>query len=124
MRKRANFALAVLGFADRDEVDPSVIVVVEGGNTEDAGPIGLGQWDLIEVFALLLRQRVRPRAASWVSEVHPIVMVEIEHCGRDGAGHGRGHGSRAGNLPSRGFSKMTVSLPCDPPGRQPCRCCS
>ena len=40
--KEADFAFAVFGFADGYEVDPAVVVVVEGGDAEGADPIGLG----------------------------------------------------------------------------------
>ena len=39
--EEADFALAVLGFADSNQIDPSVVVVVESGDAKAAGPVGL-----------------------------------------------------------------------------------
>ena len=38
-----DFAFAVFGLADSDEVDPAVVVVVEGGDAEAAGPVRFGK---------------------------------------------------------------------------------
>ena len=37
--EEADFALAVFGFADGDQIDPAVVVVVEGGDAEGADPV-------------------------------------------------------------------------------------
>ncbi len=43
-----HFALAIFRLADSDEVDPAVVVVVEGGDAVGADPIRLGQRDMFE----------------------------------------------------------------------------
>ena len=60
-----DLALAVFRFADGDEVDPAVVVVVEGGDAEGADPVGVGKRDLFEALAVLFRQRVMARRAHW-----------------------------------------------------------
>ena len=37
--EQADFALAVFRFADGDEIDPAVVVVVEGGDAKGASPV-------------------------------------------------------------------------------------
>ena len=56
--EEADFALAVFGFADGDEVDPAVVVVVEGGDAEGASPVGRGQVRRARSLPWSLRQRV------------------------------------------------------------------
>ncbi len=88
--EEAHFAFAVLGFANGDKVDPAVVVVVERGDAEAASPVRLGQCDLLEGLRFVVApERESGRSVMGEGEVHPVVMVKIEHCYGDGAGHGR-----------------------------------
>ncbi len=46
--EQAHFAFAVFRLAYRDEINPAIVVVVEGGDAEGADPVGLGQFHLHE----------------------------------------------------------------------------
>ena len=61
--EEADFALAVFGFADGDQVDPAVVVVVEGGDAKGADPVGLGKLDLVEGFAVVVAPESESRSA-------------------------------------------------------------
>ena len=50
--EEADFAFTVGCFADRYQVDPAVVVVVEGGDATSASPIRLGKLDLLEALSL------------------------------------------------------------------------
>ncbi len=45
--EQPHFAPALFGFADGDEIDPAVIVVVEGGDAVGANPVGFGKGDSV-----------------------------------------------------------------------------
>src|ERR1700685_2645313 len=48
--EKFNFALAIFRLADRDEIDPTVVVVVEGSDAKRADPVGLRQLRLLETL--------------------------------------------------------------------------
>src|SRR5579862_4943555 len=52
--KEADFAFAVCGFADGNEIDPTVVVVVDGGEAVGADPVGGRERNLIEGLALVV----------------------------------------------------------------------
>ena len=62
--EEADFALAIFRLADGDEIDPAVVVVVEGGDAVGADPIGFGELDLIEGFALIVAPKSNAGRAS------------------------------------------------------------
>src|ERR1700758_2588522 len=49
-----HFALAVFRLADRDEIDPTVVVIIDSGHAKGAEPIQLWKRNLIEVLAPLI----------------------------------------------------------------------
>ena len=52
--EQAHFALAVFRLADSDEIDPAVVVVVDGGHAETANPIRRGQRNLLELLFVVV----------------------------------------------------------------------
>ena len=60
--EQPHFALAVFRFADGDEVDPAVVVVVEGGDAVGADPVGLGEFHLLEDLAVIVAPESESRA--------------------------------------------------------------
>src|SRR5215469_12025578 len=77
--EEANFALAVFGLADRGEVDPDVVVIVEGGNAVGAGPVGFGEFCLVEGFAVIIAPESYCRSPHLAKrEIHPAVVIEVE----------------------------------------------
>ena len=62
--EKPDFALAIFCFADGDEVNPAVIVVVEGGNAPGASPIGLGKFDLLEALLVVVPPEADPGGPS------------------------------------------------------------
>ena len=52
--EQADFALAFFRFADGDEVDPAVVVVVEGGDAVGADPVRLGKLHRLEALAVVV----------------------------------------------------------------------
>ncbi len=56
-----HFALAIGSFADSDEIDPAVVVVVDGGDAEGAHPICRGQCHRLEASALVVAPESEPR---------------------------------------------------------------
>ena len=78
--KEANFALAVFRFADRDEIDPSVVVVVDGGDSVGAGPVRRRKVDLLKALAVVIAPQCQTRiSAVRKGEIHPSVVIEIEN---------------------------------------------
>ena len=59
--EETNFAFAVFGFADRDQIDPAVVVVVDGSDAESATPICLGQRHLLEALAVVITPEHKSR---------------------------------------------------------------
>ena len=52
--EQPHFAFAFFRFANGDQVDPAVVVVVERGDAEGADPIGFWKFDLLEVLAVVV----------------------------------------------------------------------
>ena len=52
--EEADFALAVFCLADGNEIDPAVVVVVDGGDAVGTDPVRFGEWHLVERFALVV----------------------------------------------------------------------
>src|ERR1700758_5435473 len=78
--EEAHFTLAFFRLADRDEIDPAVVVVIDGGYAEGTDPVGFGEFHLLEGLAVI----VAPEGESWrtrmrESQIHPTVVVEVEN---------------------------------------------
>src|SRR5580700_10848689 len=76
--EQAEFASSA-GFAGGHEIEPAVVVVVDGGDAPAALPAEIGEGDALETFAV----DIAPQADAWSacvseSEIHPAVFVEIE----------------------------------------------
>ena len=76
--EESDFALAVGSFADGDEIDPAVVVVVEGGDAVGAGPVGGGQRNLLELAVIVAPESQAGCSPVGEGEVHPAVVVEVE----------------------------------------------
>src|SRR5579863_374424 len=93
--EQAHFALAFLRLADRDEVNPAVVVVVDGGHTPSVAPLDRWKLNRIELFSLIVAPErhafsIRPPGVSQC-RIHPAVVIEIEH---SSARCPRRHGTR------------------------------
>ena len=64
--EESNFSFAFFRFADGDEIDPAVVVIVEGGDAEGSDPVGFGQRHVSKLLPWLLRQRVSAGAPQCV----------------------------------------------------------
>src|SRR5712664_912115 len=83
--QQADFA-AGAGFADCNEIEPAIIVVVDGGKSPAALPAQIRQWDTLETLAFDVAPEANARCAGVrEGEVHPAVFIEIE---RDDADSG------------------------------------
>ena len=49
-----DFTFTVGSFADRDQIDPAVVVVIEGGDAPSANPIGLWKLNRLEALAAVV----------------------------------------------------------------------
>src|SRR5579862_4141783 len=52
--KQPHFALAIGGFANRNQVNPAVIVVIDGSDAPAANPVGRGQCNLFEGLPVIV----------------------------------------------------------------------
>ena len=52
--EETNLPFAVFGFSYRDEVNPAVVIIIEGGDAGGACPIEFRQRNLFEVLALVV----------------------------------------------------------------------
>ena len=78
--EQAHFAFAVFRLADGDEVDPAVVVVVEGGDAVGVHPIrDLGSATGSKLSVVVAPERESRRSCLGEGEVHPTVVVEIEN---------------------------------------------
>ena len=127
--EEADFAFAVCGFADRYQVDPAIVVVVECGDSASASPIRFGEFDLLKALSL----PVAPKRYSWripvrkARSIQPSWLKSKTAIPAVGAERAPGQTSSTGNLPSRGFPKTLASLPnlsgqCPRPGHCYSRC--
>ena len=78
--EQLDLAFAVFRLADGDEVYPTVVVVIESGDAIGVDPVRLWKFDLLKDLALMVApQRDAGRAHVRESEIHPAVVIEIEH---------------------------------------------
>src|SRR5579864_8460127 len=78
------FAFPVLGLADRDQIDPAIVVVVERGKAIAFRPWKLGKFDGIERFSLIVTpERYTAVCSAEVREghIHPAIVVKIQNGG-------------------------------------------
>ena len=52
--EQPHFALAIFRFADGDQIDPAVVVVIDGGDAEGTDPVCRRQVDAIESLAVVV----------------------------------------------------------------------
>src|SRR5579862_4016505 len=77
--EKAHFSFFFFGFAYGDEVDPAVVVVVEGGDAVGADPVGFGESYLLESLAVIVAPEGQGRGTIMRKrEVHPAIVVEVE----------------------------------------------
>ena len=77
--EQAHLAFAFFRFADGDQIDPAVVVVVEGGDTVGADPVGLGQFYPIETLTMIVSPECDSgRSQVREGQVHPPIVVEIQ----------------------------------------------
>ncbi len=73
------------GFDDGGEIDPAVVVNVDGRDAPGSGCVGEGQGDAFEALAVdVPPQRDAGRSGVGDSDVHPAIFVEVE----DGEAYG------------------------------------
>src|SRR5437016_1969108 len=76
--EQAHFAFTVFRFANGDEVNPTVVVIVDGSDSPAAHPIYGGQGNRLEALALLIApKRNRSRPGMGKNYIHPAIMIEI-----------------------------------------------
>src|SRR5712675_2731520 len=67
------------GLAESDEIEPAVIVVIDGGDSKAAIPTQVRQLHALETFAFnIAPQADAGRACVGESQIHPSVFIEIE----------------------------------------------
>src|SRR3989454_4683098 len=52
--EESDFAFVVFRLTHGDEINPAVVVVVKGSDAEGAGPVGLGQFYLLEACPMVV----------------------------------------------------------------------
>ena len=52
--EQTHFAFAILCFADGGDVDPAIVVVVDGSHAEGTHPVCLGQFHAVEALAVIV----------------------------------------------------------------------
>src|SRR5208282_1422690 len=77
--EEADFAFAVFRLADSDEIDPAVVVVVDGGDAVGANPVWRRNVDLLKALAVI----IAPQRETWTGavrkgQVHPTVVIEVK----------------------------------------------
>ena len=78
--KQPHFAFAFFRFADGDQIDPAVVVVVDGGDAKGADPISGGKFDAIKSLAVVVPPQYQTRFARLRKRnVHPAVVVKVQH---------------------------------------------
>ena len=117
LRKSRTSPLPSCGLADRDQVDPAVVVVVEGGHAPGASPIRLGQLHRLEALALIVAPQVSAGAPQWVKarSIQPSWLKSrtATPAASDAKRVAEPKTSGVQKLPSRGFWK-TVRRCCHP----------
>src|SRR5271163_241451 len=79
--EQPHFALTLFGFADGDEVDPAIVVIVDSGHAVSANPVGFGELYAVKTLAMVVApQDQGRRAVVSKCKVHPAVVVEVKHC--------------------------------------------
>src|SRR6266404_9522616 len=82
--QEAQFA-ARAGFAGGNEVEPAIVVVIEGGESPAALPSEIRQLEAFEPLAFdIAPEADAGRASVGEGEVHPAVFIEIERDHTDG----------------------------------------
>ena len=82
--EQAEFAAAA-GFAGGDEIEPAVVVVIDGGNSPAALPAEIRKRDALEMLAVdVAPEADAGRACVRESEIHPAIFVEVESDDADG----------------------------------------
>ena len=74
-----NFALAIFRLADGDEINPAVVVVVEGGNAPRVNPVRDRQRDGLELPVIVAPQSDGRRSRMGEGEIHPTIVIEVEN---------------------------------------------
>ena len=101
--KQADFAFAVFGFTNSNEINPAVVVVVEGGDAPGARPVSLWKCQLLNTFSSVVSPKAKVGSPPMSeSNIHPAVVVNIEY----------GNASeRRGCASSRKFGRGKLPLP-------------
>src|ERR1700688_1007897 len=82
--EKAKFA-AVAGFACGDDVEPAVIIVIDGRDSPSALPSEIGERDTLEFFSVYIApQADSGRARVGEGEVHPAVFIKVKSDHADG----------------------------------------
>src|SRR5579859_5903766 len=74
-------------FANGDEVEPAIVVIIDCGNSPAALPAEIGKWNAFEMLSVDVAPKADPRSTGVCeSEIHPAVLIEVEcnnaNCGR------------------------------------------
>src|SRR6185437_10140535 len=69
--KQADFTLAIGCFAYGDQINPAVVVIVEGSHAPGAGPVGLGKLDRFEGSVIVSPQRNSGSFPVGKRQIHP-----------------------------------------------------
>ena len=110
--EQPDFAFAIFGFTHGNQINPSVVVVIKGGDTEGTGPVGDGQHNRFEAFSMIVPPERDSDLQGHLRErgVHPTIVIEIEGGERGRNARSRGQGMAAANFPSLGFRRPLGSL--------------
>jgi len=82
--EEAEFA-AAFGFASGYEIEPAVVVIIDGGNSPAALPAEIGEGHALETLAVdVVPEADTGCACVGESEIHPAVFVEVESDDADG----------------------------------------
>src|SRR5579859_2722953 len=74
-------------FANGDEVEPAIVVIIDRGNSPAALPAEIGKWNAFEMLSVDVAPKADPRSTGVCErEIHPAVLIEVEcnnaNCGR------------------------------------------
>ena len=77
--KQTYLAFAIGSLTDSDQIDPAVVVVVDGSDAPAPDPIDFRQRDRFKLFSgLVSPERQTRRDGLRKRDIHPSIMVEIE----------------------------------------------